>query len=47
MKEEIAAMFSLSDLKQTKVYREIFEEVQAELQAQDISKGRSAASRCN
>ncbi|MGL5062515.1 MAG: Rpn family recombination-promoting nuclease/putative transposase [Microcoleus sp.] len=29
-REEIAAMFSLSDLKQTRVYQEIFEEVQAE-----------------
>ena len=28
-REEIAAMFSLSDLKQTRVYQEIFEEVQA------------------
>jgi predicted transposase/invertase (TIGR01784 family) len=29
-REEIAAMFNLSDLKKTRVYQEIFEEVQAE-----------------
>jgi predicted transposase YdaD len=29
-REEIAAMFSLSDLKQTRVYQEIFKKVQAE-----------------
>jgi predicted transposase YdaD len=29
-REEIAAMFELSDLKKTRVYQEILEEVQAE-----------------
>jgi predicted transposase/invertase (TIGR01784 family) len=33
-REEIAAMFNLSDLKKTRVYQEIFEEVQAEAQAE-------------
>ncbi|MGL5064165.1 MAG: Rpn family recombination-promoting nuclease/putative transposase [Microcoleus sp.] len=33
-RQEIAAMFSLSDLKQTRFYQEIVEEVQAEFQAQ-------------
>nr|WP_293296746.1 MULTISPECIES: Rpn family recombination-promoting nuclease/putative transposase [unclassified Microcoleus] len=32
-REEIAAMLSLSDLKKTRVYQEIFEEVQAEAEA--------------
>lgn len=33
-REEIAAMFNLSDLKKTRVYQEILEEVQAEAQAE-------------
>ena len=33
-REEIAAMFNLSDLKKTRVYQEILEEVQAEAQVE-------------
>jgi predicted transposase/invertase (TIGR01784 family) len=33
-REEIAAMFELSDLKKTRFYQDIFEEVQAEAQAE-------------
>lgn len=34
-REEIAAMFNLSDLKKTRFYQEIFEEVQAEAQQRE------------
>jgi predicted transposase YdaD len=41
-REEIAAMFELSDLKKTRFYQDIFEEVQAEAQA--VAKQREKVS---